>query len=172
MVKMILIGRCCRISNLTRNVGFKSATSLFEWCWTDTLNEINTILKKLINGEEIKIVRKGENDYMVDTNIKTNHYINSDYSCIVNRRSKRLMDDIKQNKQVLFIRDDLLGTIQIPEIEEFIALIKSINPKLEFKILLLSKESEFSEINVNQVNHKIYDPNKYMEYISECFKNE
>jgi hypothetical protein len=82
------------------------------------------------------------------------------------------MDDIKQNKRVLFIRDDLLGTIQIPEIEEFITLIKTINPNLEFKILLLSKESEFSEINVEQVSHKIYDPNKYMEYISECFRNE
>jgi hypothetical protein len=69
MAKMVLMGRCCRISNLNRNAGFKSATSLFECCWTDTLSEINTILKKLINGEEIKIVRKGDNDYMVDTNI-------------------------------------------------------------------------------------------------------
>jgi hypothetical protein len=76
MVKIILIGRCCRISFDTIDINLKTETSLFEWVWTDTLNEINSIIKKLINNEPILINRFNDRDVMADTNIITFHYLN------------------------------------------------------------------------------------------------
>ena len=132
MVKIILIGRCCRVSNDMININLKQESSLFEWTWTDTLNEINVIIQKLINNEEIVINRIDGNDYMKDTNIKTCHYVNTDYKKIVNRRSLRFMSDVLKNKEVLFIRDDALSTIKYEEIQTFFSLIKTIKSIIIF----------------------------------------
>ena len=80
MVKIILLGKCCRISNDIIDINLKTETSLFEWVWTDTLTEINTIIQRLINDEPIIINRIDGNDYMDGTNIKTSHYVNKNYT--------------------------------------------------------------------------------------------
>ena len=91
----------------------KGKTSLFEWVWSDTLDEINIIIQKLINNEPIIIKRiDNNNDYIDGTNIKTSHYIDKNYSEIVSRRSKRFLNDIMCN-EILFIRDDNMDTIKI-----------------------------------------------------------
>ena len=135
MVKIILIGRCCRVSLDMVDVNLKSETSVFEWTWTNTLNEINIIIQKLINDEPILTTRTNGNDYIDGTDIVTSHYINTNYNEIISRRSKRLMNDLINNKDVLFIRDDILETIKYEEIQNFFSLIKSINPLLSFKML-------------------------------------
>lgn len=169
MVKIILIGRCCRVSKDIININLKSETSLFEWVWTDTLNEINIIMQKLINNEPIIINRINGNDYMDGTNIKTCHYQNKNYKEIVIRRSKRIMNDIIKNKDILFIRDDVLGTIKYEEIQHFYSLIKTINPILSFKMLLLSNREKFNEIIYPNLHHKIYDTRLYKTYINDCY---
>ena len=172
MVKIILIGRCCRVSLDMININLKTETSLFEWVWSDTLNEINIIIQKLINNEPILINRINDNDYIVDTNIVTSHYINTDYKEIVLRRSNRFMNDIINNKNILFIRDDVLSTIKYEEIEHFYSLIKIINPELSFKMLLLSHKDCFNEIIYPNLHHKIYDKSLYKTYINECYNIE
>jgi hypothetical protein len=169
MVKIILIGRCCRVSFDTIDVNLKTETSLFEWVWSDTLNEINIIINKLINNEPILINRIDGNDVMADTNIITSHYLNKNYHEIVIRRSKRFMNDIISNKDILFIRDDKLSTIKYEEITTFCSLIKNINPSLSFKILLLSNSDNFNEIIHPNIYHKIYDKSLYKTYINECY---
>jgi hypothetical protein len=169
MVKIILIGRCCRVSTDMININLKQKSSLFEWTWTDTLNEINVIIQKLINNEEILINRINGNDYMKDTNIKTCHYLNKDYKEIVNRRSLRFMNDIIKNKEILFIRDDVLSTIKYEEIQTFFSLIKTINPLLSFKMLLLSNRENFNKIIYKNLHHKIYDTTLYKTYINDCY---
>jgi hypothetical protein len=169
MSKIILIGRCCRVTFDIINIGLKGETSLFEWVWTDTLTEINTILEKLVNNTDIAVSRDGHNDWLVDTNIKTCHYIHKDYKAIVDRRAARFLNDIKTNSEILFIRDDVLGTIQYDEIDKFSNLIKQINPDLCFKILLLSKEHHYKAIDYPNVNHRIYNTSMYKTYIDECF---
>lgn len=169
MVKIILMGRCCRISFDIVNINLKTETSLFEWVWTNTLNEINTIIQKLINKEPILIHRVDGNDYMKDTNIVTCHYINKDYNEIVIRRSRRFMNDIINNEDILFIRDDCLGTINHEEIRHFYSLIKTINPLLRFKLLLLSDGGKFNEIIYPNLHHKIYDKSLYIKYINDCY---
>jgi hypothetical protein len=169
MVKIILIGRCCRVSLDTIDINLKKETSLFEWVWTNTLNEINIIINKLINNEPILINRIDGNDVMADTNIITSHYLNKNYEEIVIRRSKRFMNDIINNKDILFIRDDVLGTIKYEELQIFYSLIKTINPLLSFKMLLLSNINNFNEIIYPNLYHKIYDKSLYKTYINDCY---
>ena len=74
MVKVIIMGRCCRISFDFQKKNLRnSETSLFEWVWTDTLGEINFVLQKIVNNEEIKLVRPKLNptdcDQIEGTNI-------------------------------------------------------------------------------------------------------
>lgn len=169
MVKIILLGRCCRVSFDMIDLQLKSESSLFEWVWSDTLNEVNIIIKKIINNEPILINRKDNNDYMNDTNIKTSHYLNKNYNEIVIRRSERFLNDIKTQKEILFIRDDTLNTIKIEEIEQFFIYIKQINPILSFKFLLLSSSNLYQEIKFPNLYHKKYNKSLYKTYINECY---
>ena len=52
-------------------------------------------MEKLVNNTDIAVSRDGYNDWLVDTNIKTCHYINKDYKAIVDRRAARFLNDIK-----------------------------------------------------------------------------
>lgn len=164
--KIIPMGRDCRITFQLRHLW--TETSLFEWVWTDTLSDINIIIKKLKNNEIIKITRMNANDYMDDTNIKTKHYTHVNYEEIVERRGKRLMDDIRKSESLLFIRDDVLGNIKKEEISEFFDLIKEINPNLKFKMLLFSREDKYNEITFPNVHHKAYSGAMHYTYIHEC----
>jgi hypothetical protein len=171
MTKIILLGRCCRVVFDMIKLNFKEKSSLFDWVWSNTLGEINIIIEKLLNNTPIKTIRHGGNDYLVDTNIVTSHYINKDYNEIVSRRSKRFINDILQNSKILFIRDDVLETIKYEEIEYFYALIQKINPNLCFKLLLLSQETKFNKIIYTNLYHNIYNASLYKKYIEECFND-
>jgi hypothetical protein len=169
MVKIILIGSCCRISYDIISLNLKGETSLFEWVWTNTLNEVNIIIEKMINNIQIKTIRRDGNDFLVDTNIKTCHYLNKNFDEIVHRRAVRFMNDILHNTEVLFIRDDSFKSVKYEEIDCFYSLIKQINPNLSFKFLLLSEADVFNEIDYNNLHHKIYDKTLYKKYIDDCF---
>jgi hypothetical protein len=167
MGKIILLGRCCRVTFDMIHLNLKEKTSLFEWVWSDTLNEINIIIQKLINNEPIIIKRIDDNnECMEGTNIITSHYINKNYTEIVARRSNRFLNDIMSN-DVLFIRDDNMNTIKLEEIEQFYSLIKMINPQTSFKFLLLSDKNTFNEITYPNLYHKVYDKSLYKKYITD-----
>ena len=88
-MKIILLGRCCRISFDFIRLGLKQESSLFEWTWSNTMTEINYVLRKLLNCEEVYIVRRGENDFIEGTEIVTSHYINKNYQEIFRTRLHR-----------------------------------------------------------------------------------
>jgi len=166
-VKIILMGRCCRIVYDMIKLKYKEKTSLFDWTWTDTLTEINTILTKIVNKEDVTISFRDGNHFLDGTNIKTSHYVNIDYKTIFNRRAERFLDDIKNNDKILFIRDDALETIKQEEIYIFNSLIEKINPKLKYNMLLLSKEIN-EQIICDNFTHKLYNFSLYPQYINEC----
>jgi hypothetical protein len=169
MVKIILLGKCCRISLDITAINLKTETSLFEWVRSDKLSDINIIIEKLINNKPILIKRINGNDYMEDTNIHTCHYLNKNYNEIISRRSKRFINDITNNKDILFIRDDASITIQYEEIEHFYSLIQTINPTLSFKMLLLSDKDKFNNIIYPNLHNKIYDKSLLKSYINDCY---
>lgn len=166
-VKIIFLGRCCRLIYDMIKLKYKEKTALFDWTWTDTLTEINTILTKIMNNEDVAISFRDNNHFLDGTNIKTSHYVNTDYKTIFDRRAKRFLDDLKTNDKILFIRDDILGTIKYDEICRFNSLIKNYNPDLKYTMLLLSKEIN-EQIVCENVSHKIYNFSLYPQYINEC----
>lgn len=78
------------------------------------------------------------------------------------------LNDIRTNSEILFIRDDVQGTIQYDEIDKFYKIIKTINPDLCFKLLLLSEEQHYEPIDYQNVYHRIYNTSLYKTYIDEC----
>ena len=124
---------------------------------------------KIINNIPIQSIRRDGNDYLVDTNIVSSHYLSKDHSKIINRRAIRFVNDIQTNNEILFIRDDCTNTIYQEEIILFYSLIKHINPTLVFKFLLLSEQNHFKHIYYENLYHNIYNSSLYEEYINECF---
>lgn len=167
-MKIILLGRCCRISFDFIRLGLKQESSLFEWTWSNTMTEINYVLRKLLNCEEVCIVRRGENDFIEGTEIVTSHYINKNYQEIFNRRALRFIKDVKSENEILFVRDDFMTTIQREELVTFCELIRGFNPDAEFKMLLLSGLIN-EPIDVPRIFHQVYNPAKFIEYINECY---
>lgn len=172
MVKIIPMGSACRVTWDMIKLNLKAETSLFEWVRSDTLGEVNCILEKLINNVPIEIYRCNGHDVLVDTLIRSLHYLNKDFSTILARRSARLLNDIRQNKELLFIRDDQYGTIEYEEIAQFCQLIETIHPTLNFKILVLTKEPMFRPIVHPRLYYRKYDVSLYTQYINECFPIE
>jgi len=80
-------------------------------------------------------------------------------------RCCRISLGICSEQNILFVRDDVMNTISLTDLNDFIALIKRINPQLTFKILLLSER----DIDCDYVIHRIYDPAKLDDYINECY---
>lgn len=167
-MKIILLGRCCRISFDFIHLGLKQESSLFEWTWSNTMTEINYVLRKLLNNEQVCVVRRGENDFIEGTEIVTSHYINKNYQEIFNRRASRFIKDVKSENEILFVRDDFMTTIQREELVTFCELVRGFNPDANFKVLLLSGLIN-DPIDLPLIVHRVYNPAKYMEYINECY---
>lgn len=171
--KLIILGRCCRVTCDMIKLGYKKESSMFEWLWTDNLSDINFIIAKLINTEPLYVFRNQHNqDQITGTSIISSHYTNSDYFQILERRSKRFINDLSSNDPILFIRDDVMSTITLSDLESFKELINRINPLLDYKILLLSDSKYYSPLVCTNVIHKIYDVNRYEEYIDQCYHLE
>ena len=166
---IILLGRCCRVSFDMINHNLKGKTSLFEWVWSNTLTEVNIIIEKLINNQPLTSKRMNGHDYIEGTNIITGHYLNKNYDEILSRRAKRFINNIKGQKKILFIRDDAVSSIKLDEIERFFELIKTINPQLSFKFLLLSESNVYNKITYPNLHHEIYNKSLYRSYINNCF---
>ena len=139
--KIITMGRCCRIVRKMIELNVKKESNLFDWTWTDKLSEINYILNKIKNNETIKIHIKEKQHLIDNTTIVTGHYPNNDYKKIFERRVGRFLSDINKYKKILFIRDDVLNTINDNEITEFYNIIKTMSSNLQFKVLLLTNNS-------------------------------
>jgi len=139
--KIITMGRCCRIVRKMIELNVKKESNLFDWTWTDKLSEINYILNKINNNETIKMHRKEKQHIIDNTTIVTGHYPNDDYKKIFERRVGRFLRDINKYKKILFIRDDVLNTVNDNEITEFYNIIKTMSSNLQFKVLLLTNNS-------------------------------
>lgn len=170
MVCIIVLGRCCRITRALINIHIKGKTSLFEWCISDDFDDINKIIEKIINNENIDIVRKEGFDYLSNTNIKTCHYLSKDYSSILLRRSQRFIENIKNNKNLLFIRDNGNRNLTVDQLKYFYNLIHKINPNLLFKFVSLTNEIKYDNVYYSNYFHYIYKEDQLKKYIRNCFK--
>lgn len=76
----------------------------------------------------------------------------------------RFIEQVKQSEELLFVRDDVLDTITSDEINEFKNII---NPVCKYNILVVSKNINNDIISMKNVTNKIYNVDKYIDYIQE-----
>lgn len=172
-MKIVVLGMCCRVSNTLKALNIKAESSLFEWMRSENFDDIIKITDKVFRGEPIPITKRPgfNDDFLDDTTIRTIHYLGN-LETIFDRRSQRLLDDIKKNETpILFIREEQ-STITEIQVSKFLECILSINKDCDFKFLLFS-ENDFIPIKLDKVFHYKLpkDKNEYHSIIKNLNKN-
>ena len=140
---IIPIGSCCEVTYKTEKLEIKNERSLFEWHFSFNFKDIFEVFKKISNEEELIFSTKHCLNVGIDnTDIYTSHYrVLEKYKDIMNRRKQRLIDNIKGDDNVLFIRQITDNGVSVfptsEEIEEFKSYIYKLNPNCKYKILLV-----------------------------------
>jgi hypothetical protein len=140
---IIPLGETCNITFLIQNCNIKKETTLFEWFVTNSLNNITNIINKLSCNYDINIIQNGGQINIEDDNIFSGHYSTDEFISIYKRRANRLLECIKKNKKILFIRFETNNTSKYTEhdIESFFDSIKSINKdSSDMRLLLISPQ--------------------------------
>lgn len=179
--KIIPLGSNCGITLILQNLKIKKETSLFEWFRSRSLNGINKVIQHIYeNGINDNIIGKcgacGEigkgvsffGDKTYYDCVESYHYNLNEYKKIYIRRAERFIDSIKNEKSILFIRiDNESRPTTKEEVNEFINLIKSMNPHLDFTFLLVS--CIIHEINFVPIDIKNNFINKFI--LQSDYKN-
>jgi len=138
---IIPIGQTCNITFLLQNAKLKKQTSLFEWFVSNRLNHITDILNKIVTKTDNTIITATHRYiYIGNENIYSEHYKLDEFKDIYIRRRDRLLETIQESTSILFIRFEgsiIINNYTHKEIDEFISIIRKINPSLEKITLLL-----------------------------------
>ena len=141
---IIPLGESCNITFLLQNAGLKheKQTSLFEWFVSRTLPDITNVLLKIGSNTDQDIIKQvGEHTYIENSSIFSGHYTTTDFRPIYERRRNRLIETIKTESSLLFIRFE--GSQHIytyKDIDTFIDAIHRINPDCTVRFLLIHPE--------------------------------
>lgn len=156
---IVPLGQTCDVSNLLQNCNQKTYTSLFEWFYVVNLSSVSNLLKKIHNNFPVNLYDHPEGCVCIDTyDIHSVHYSKENFVDIFERRSKRLIEQIKTSKNLLFVRvDNDFTKYTYEDIDEFSNVIKDINPTCEnIKLLLITYEKVgFSHAILHNVTHNI-----------------
>lgn len=145
--KLIPLGDGCNITLLLQSLNLKNETSLFEWFLSASFNDICRIILQL-NNKSVNLSFFNKNVYMGDTKIHSAHYTLDEYRAIFKRRADRFVDILKNNKNVLFIRFNLIEKYTVSDIEKFVEAVKLINHNIDnMKLLIISNNEDF------KINH-------------------
>ena len=171
-VILVLLGKCCRITNTIIELKLNEKTSLFECYASENFKDILTILDKVVNNVPVEITtgHYQDNDYLANTEIRTTHYPGTSFETF-KRRSDRFIEELKlstmNNKKImLFIREDDSVDTTKEDLQLFDSLIKKVNPECDYRFLLTSS-SNVPKIQLEKVLHENYakEKEKYLEYI-------
>jgi hypothetical protein len=161
-----------------QNNKLKKQTSLFEWFISPKLNYITDVLFKAVNNTDDTIVkpRQGSPGVCIDDTIVSGHYTYSEFKAIYLRRRDRLLDVIRRNRKLLFLRFEAeVNRYTHKDIEDFIAVIKLINPLVEDVKLLLITPNTTASVHPSLItvfyNKHGGDPYCTSKEINELFLN-
>lgn len=141
---IILLGEGCNISWHMKAISLRGPSSLFEWFLSVSFQDINFIVKKMLNNEPIEITKRYgspelERDIYLDTTaIRSAHYDLKNFPDHLVRRTLRFREQIMSGEPILFIREENNGYVTTEQdIIEFKSLIEKFNPNCNYRILLL-----------------------------------
>lgn len=167
---IIPIGDTCNMTFLLQNAKIKKQTTLFEWFVSKKLNYITEILLKISNNENPNLRVNGK--YILVDNIYSDHYKLPEFIQIYIRRRDRLIECIKNNSNLLFVRFESFVNNYTTEIDDFINAVKKINPNANVKLFFIAPQ----KIDHASVVTAIYDKHSQDPYcktveINELFVN-
>ena len=147
---IVPIGSCCEITYKLEKLENKNERSPFEWHFSFNFKDILKVFNNISNCEEVSdplsslvfSSKQGLNVGIDDTDIYTSHYRDIDkYRVIMERRTRRMIDNIKSNEKIVFIRqitDNGVRTFPTDEeMSKFKEYIYKINPSCKYKVLLV-----------------------------------
>lgn len=165
---IIPLGRTCTLSSALQSINLKKETTLFEWLNSNNLTVITDTIEHIANNIlDDSILSGGDGGIQIlNPDLYSAHYKLEEYKQIFARRSRRFLDGIQTNKNVLFIRENKYGYhTSEDEIVRFHDTIRNLNSSLEFKILIIDiveSHSDFKKMNNNHVIHKYHLKNNYI----------
>jgi hypothetical protein len=194
-VPIILLGASCHVTYLKRkwlktqqlnhlismseDDGVK--TGVFEWLlslrFKDILHLIDLMSQNKIS--EVKIHKSDTDptmpdDLIGDTQIRTAHYLQVDFSTIFQRRAKRFIEEIQSHTHVIMIRDDHSQNeedrVHLEDVIQLQTLIHKINPHITIDLIIFQNHELVKIENEKYNNNNNY--NKCQIYIYENDQNE
>jgi len=149
-------------------------TNLFDWVIsifqnildilsTDNINNIfniDNIIHYELNGEECRIGFKPL-DYFLSIHYLPNSYTDSDLHEFINkykRRYERMINIIKNDNNIIFLRFDNDDLINIEDYLQFKNIIQNINPNCKFCFINLIINLQLED-NINIINENYYKIN-------------
>lgn len=144
--RIITLGSCCRVMWTLQNMDLRQQSCLFDWMKSDYFSDVLRILQLLADNQTITYRKDydiGQDDFLHDTRIRTLHY-NGRIEEVFTRRSQRFLDDVRSEQNILFLREDPDGIHTTnSELENFEKIILQINPKCNFKMILMTSSHYF-----------------------------
>ena len=147
---IVPIGSCCEITYKLEKLENKNERSPFEWHFSFDFKDILKVFNKISNCEEVSdplsslvfSSKQGLNVGIDDTDIYTSHYRDIDkYRVIMERRTKRMIDNIKSNEKIVFIRQNTDNGVSVfpttEEVAELKKYISKINSSCNYSILFV-----------------------------------
>jgi len=148
---VVPVGYHCATTYVTQNLKIKKETGLFEWLISQKLDYVSDLIIKINKSINSVNITQRIFDITINETITTSHYKANDYKEIFNRRAKRFLNLIRNNNNLIFLRINPLGQKTTEnEINRFLNVIKSINPSVNPKFLLVEivdKVKNFKELN-------------------------
>jgi hypothetical protein len=193
---IISLGSTCSIAYQLQQLNRRQCAYPFDWIRTDSLSDINQAIRNNFQ-EFVKVteITKSDKFPIFDPDISFFPNENKDESMIMRnkynmqfyhdfpknfdldqiqkkyqKRIDRFSDIIKVSSKIYFVRDEIKANkISINQIEEFLEIIKNINPCLEIKFILIIHNPKNKKLNIldyknNQVEI-INDVNDYGDWI-------
>jgi hypothetical protein len=156
---LIPLGGCCHTTFITKLYGYNTGNSPYSWTSCPNFNDIITSLTKFptdIDYTEEKYNKKKMVHYL-GTDMWLPHH-GDDYIQVQERRYNRLIDVIKSNKNILFIRTNhTADRLDITMLDEFDRVLKGINANIKYKILVVDEYTPREKYTLKEHHNLIYE---------------
>lgn len=173
---LIPLGNNCVISWMNELVGIQQKTTPFEWFYSMKLSYITEIITRIEKSEIIdfsrihyvpEVSKHDVHTYLLSSEKKmfSSHYRAIEFASIFPRRYSRMIEEIKNNDILFFVRfnNSYPQTLKV-ELENFIDCIHQINTKAVINFLLIDlgkKNTIILDKKLTNFYHEILPPDLF-----------
>uniref|UniRef100_A0A6C0BKU7 Uncharacterized protein n=1 Tax=viral metagenome TaxID=1070528 RepID=A0A6C0BKU7_9ZZZZ len=172
-VTVISLGESDSMSQELTRLGLKGPHSLFEGVVSNEFKDVLTVLKLVVEGQDIPVTRRYEfpgNNFLADTEIRTCLYEDVDLFSLVKARAAQLKADLTSGNRVVFVREDTPDTITNADVDVFVGLVKKISPACIFKLVIFSRSDDHNDVVDDRIFHVKFNPDTNKQVILGCFE--